>query len=167
MNVQTTELAASTHQPLVSKRNQEAASTPSGVVRGRLKRALDAMVWEGLEWNEAAAKVNFTTAAMRKALQRASTLAYLKAEREVLRASVSAKNIHRLAQIRDAADNMPAVNAIKALEQIGEQEASSPASQRVPGFIIQVITQNPGANPGSDVKIAQMIEGEAKEECEP
>jgi hypothetical protein len=33
---------------------------------------------------------------------------------------VAPKNIHRLRQIRDAADNMPAVNAIKVLEQIGD-----------------------------------------------
>lgn len=46
--------------------------------------------------------------------------AYL-AELEVLRTSERARNIQRLHEIRDAADNMPAVQAIKALMQLDDE----------------------------------------------
>jgi hypothetical protein len=57
----------------------------------------------------------------------------------VLRSSERARNIHRLVAIRDAADNMPAVNAIKALEQIDDEARSTQAMQRAPGLQIVVI----------------------------
>jgi hypothetical protein len=108
-------------------------------VRGKLRQSLDAMVWEGMTYLEAAKSYGFSSSSMRKALSRPHVLAYLRAEREVLRASASPRNIHRLIAIRDAADNMPAVNAIKALEQIGDDPASSSAAQhRAPGVVIVI-----------------------------
>lgn len=108
-------------------------------VRGKLRQSLDAMVWEGMTYDEAARSVGFTVASMRKALQRPHVLAYIRAEREVLRASASPKNIHRLIAIRDAADNMPAVNAIKALEQIADDPTISSAVRHAPGVVIQIV----------------------------
>jgi hypothetical protein len=57
----------------------------------------------------------------------------------VLRDSERARNIHRLVAIRDAANNMPAVNAIKALEQIDDEARGTSAMQRAPGLQIVVV----------------------------
>lgn len=118
-----------------------AQSKPKRVdIRGRLRAALDKMVWEGLPYDEAARECDFTVSAMRKALQRPHILAYLRNEREVLRASIAPRNIHRLVEIRDAADNMPAVQAIKALEQLGEEQGSRSPANGAPGVTIRIIT---------------------------
>jgi hypothetical protein len=65
--------------------------------------------------------------------------AWYLAQLDVLRTSARARNIHRLVAIRDAANNMPAVNAIKALEQIDDEARSTQAMQRAPGLQIVVI----------------------------
>jgi hypothetical protein len=108
-------------------------------VRGKLRQSLDAMVWDGLPWDEAAKSVGFSIQSMRKAFARPHVLAYLKAEREVLRASASPRNIHRLIEIRDKADNMPAIQAIRTLEQLGESEGASASIGRAsPGLVIVI-----------------------------
>jgi hypothetical protein len=62
-------------------------------------------------------------------------------ELEVLRTSERARNIHRLTEIRDKADNMPAVHAIKMLEQIDEaSSAAGGAQSRSPGVVVIVQT---------------------------
>lgn len=106
-------------------------------VGGKLKDALNLIVWEGLAWNEAAAKANFTVAAMRKALERPHVIAYLKAQKQVFRASVSGQNISRLAEIRDRAGNtMAQLGAIKLLEQIDDDQRIGGSQQSTPGVTI-------------------------------
>jgi hypothetical protein len=62
----------------------------------------------------------------------------------VLRARESPASIHRLCEIRDAANNMPAVNAIRALEQIGDEQRIA-ADSTTPGICINIIS--PSAPP--------------------
>lgn len=112
-------------------------------IGGRLKQALDLMVWGNgerhyLPDNEAAAIAGLNVLSIRNALQKPHVLAYYKQQREVLRARESPANIHRLCQIRDAADNMPAVNAIKALELIGDEQRIS--ENTTPGICIKIIS---------------------------
>lgn len=104
----------------------------------KMRIAIDAIVFDGLELADAAAKANCTTRAIRKAFERAHVLAYLKRRREVLRASARGQNIRRLMQIRDAADNMPAVNAIKALEGMDDQSSIEGSARRSPGLVIVI-----------------------------
>lgn len=110
-------------------------------VTGRLKRALDLMIWEGKRDNEAAVSAGMNVLSIRSALEKPHVLAYYKAQREVLRARECARNIHRLTEIRDKADNMPAVQAIKMLEQLGDGEsvATSRGSVSSPGLTIQIV----------------------------
>lgn len=115
---------------------------PDNAIRRKLRAALDAMIWDGLEWNDAAHAVGFNIGAMRKALNRPHVIAYLRAEREVFRASISPKNIHRLKQIRDAADNMPAVNAIKVLEQISDEQTNVGVTHS-PHLTIRIVNVQP------------------------
>jgi hypothetical protein len=49
-------------------------------------------------------------------------------------------NIHRLTQIRDAADNMPAVNAIKVLEMLGGEHSEQHSSNSQPGVVIRLVS---------------------------
>jgi hypothetical protein len=108
-------------------------------IRGKLRQALDAMVWEGLEYDQAARTYNFHVRSMRRSLQSPHVLAYLRHEREVLRASLAPRNIHRLREIRDAENNMPAVNAIKLLEQIGDEQPRYGATNAMPGVTVRII----------------------------
>jgi hypothetical protein len=60
----------------------------------------------------------------------------------VLRARESPANIHRLCEIRDAADNMPAVNAIRALENLDEQGLTRHSTDLpTPGICIRIVHQ--------------------------
>lgn len=107
---------------------------------GRTKRALDLMVHEGFTDNEAAVKIGITVTAIRLAIQRRGVRAYLNEQREVSRAHACARNIHRLVEIRDAANNMPALQAVRTLEQLGEADAIASGNvQRAPGVTVIVV----------------------------
>lgn len=129
------------------------ASKPMKVT-GKLRHALHLMVWDCKTDNEAAVQVGMTVDAIRLALRQPHVRSHYFAEREVLRASMMPKNIHRLAAIRDKADNMPAVNAIKLLEELGaDQQARGSAASASPGVtirILQIVQQAPTAERHSD-----------------
>jgi hypothetical protein len=133
---------------------------PAKRIGGRLKLALDLMIWgDGerryLPDNEAAARAGLNVLSVRSALQRPHVLAYYKQQREVLRARESPANIHRLCEIRDAADNMPAVNAIRALEQIGDEQTNRP-NVPTPGISIRIVNVS-SPPPPMDIKAAPRI----------
>jgi hypothetical protein len=110
-------------------------------IGAKLRVAIDAIVFDGAAFDEAARKANCTTRAIRKAFERAHVLTYLRTRKEVLRASANGQNIRRLMQIRDKADNMPAVQAIRMLEQLGEDtQAGSRGSVSVPGLVVVIQT---------------------------
>ena len=110
-----------------------------GQVTGKLRRALEAMVWQGSRREQAAATAGITDHSLRTALAKPHVKAWYMAQLQVLRDSARAKNIHRLTEIRDAANNMPAVQAIKALEQLEEVSASTSNVQRNPGLQIVIL----------------------------
>jgi hypothetical protein len=83
------------------------------------------MVDEGKRIDLAAQEVGMTTSAVRKAFERPHVLEYVRKRRQMLLASVNARNIQRLAEIRDAADNMPAVNSVLALERMAGDASST------------------------------------------
>lgn len=116
-------------------------------VTGRLKRALDIMVWVGEPRATAARSAGMTDDSLRSALTKPHVKAYYTQQLEVLRTSERSRNIHRLTEIRDAANNMPAVNAIKALEQIPDDHGVSGSSVKVPGVVI-FIGQGAAPAPG-------------------
>jgi hypothetical protein len=129
-------------------------------IGGRLKQALDLMIWgDGkrryLPDNEAAAIAGLNVLSIRNALQKPHVLAYYREQREVLRARESPANIHRLCEIRDADNNMPAVNAIKALEMIGDEQTSRPNTP-TPGISIRIVQVSSPPAP-IDIKAAPRI----------
>lgn len=137
-------------------------------ITGKLKTALDLMIWGDKDstaytWDDAAVKANFTTRAMRLALERPHVRAYLNAQRQVFREAVGARTISRLAELRDQDDNRnAAVSAARVLEQMGEEAAGGGSpGQRVqaPGFVIMVVNAAPvPALPAATIDASPLIE---------
>jgi hypothetical protein len=136
---------------------------PAKRIGGRLKQALDLMVWGDGERryfpdNEAAAIAGLNVISIRNALHKPHVLAYYKQQREVLRARESPANIHRLIEIRDFAPNLPAIHAIRLLEQIGDEQTNKPNIPS-PGISIRVISVN-ALPPASNIKAGPRIDAE-------
>ena len=104
----------------------------------RVRNAIDAMVTQGLDLQATAHEAGMTTRAIRLALEKPHVLAYYRAQCQVFRAATMARNIHRLCEIRDAENNMPAVNAIKALELIGDEQTNNKQTTS-PGVTIRIV----------------------------
>lgn len=117
-------------------------------VRGRTGQAIELMVWHGMTRREAANAVGLNEKTLYNAFAMPRVKAFYARLLEALRTSERAKNIHRLCAIRDAANNQPAVQAIKVLEQIEEVSATG-ALHRAPGLQI-VITQGPAVSQRSE-----------------
>lgn len=108
---------------------------PALKVTGKVAQAIRLMIQEGMPWDQAATAVGMPVRTMRLAIAKPHVIKWMKAEREVFRDHICAANIHRLAEIRDHKPNMPAVNAILALERRDDEKAIA-ARQTVPGFVI-------------------------------
>lgn len=165
MSETTTDIATS--QP--AKPLTISTPTPSATVRnerrrvtGRVKQALDAMVYEGKRFDEAAQQAGLTVRTMRYALERPHCLTYLREQKQVFRASVSAQNIHKLAELRDTSGNaMAQLGAIKVLEQIDSDPQSQSGGIRSPGFMIVV---NAGSQPAGSLKPLIELHSEPRED---
>lgn len=108
-------------------------------VTGRLRTALLDMVWKASHRDDAALANRMTVHGLREALKRPHVMAFYNRELEVLRASERPRNIHRLCEIRDAGNNMPAVNAVKALELLDSEAKERPnAAIASPGVTIRI-----------------------------
>jgi hypothetical protein len=88
---------------------RQAAAIPGrsrrGTVTGKLKAALDAMVWDGLKRNDAAKAAGLAESSLRFALRKPHVVAYYRAECDALRNSIRARNLHRLDAIADDSKN--------------------------------------------------------------
>lgn len=108
-------------------------------VTGRLKQALDAMVWKGLPRDQAAESAGMRPHSLYKALRRPPVLAYYLNEIGVLRSSERAKNIHTLAEVRDQTENqMARVAAVKQLEPPAAQAQVSVNIAFQAGYVIDL-----------------------------
>ncbi len=113
-----------------------------GKVTGKLRRAIDAMVWQGLRRDDAAAAAGLQVHSLREALRKPHVKQAYLAECEVLRVSGLARNIHRLEEIRDAANNMPAVQAIDRLMRSPDADQVRPGAVMAPGLVVQINVQS-------------------------
>jgi hypothetical protein len=113
----------------------------------RLRHALDLMIWgdqtgRPLPYDEAAKAVNISTHSMRRSLERPTTRAYLRAQREVYRAALSSKTLHRLAELGWQDENRnAAVAAIRAID--GQEEQSRPLTSESPHVTIRIVNVAP------------------------
>jgi hypothetical protein len=106
-----------------------------------VRTAIDAMIYDRCTRAQACKRAGFTERALYLALEKSEVAAYFNRGLQVLRVGERAANIHRLCEIRDARNNMPAVNAIKTLEMIDAEAVARPASQPSPGIVIRFVTQ--------------------------
>src|SRR5258708_37862722 len=98
---------------------RQAAAIPGrsrrGAVTGKLKTALDLMVWDNLKRKEAAEKAGLADASLRFAFRKPHVMAYYRAELAALRENLRARNIHRLdGTAGDRTYDMAPVGALKA-----------------------------------------------------
>jgi hypothetical protein len=112
--------------------------TPAPRVTKRIREAIDVMVERGLDYQAAAMEAGLTTRHMRFQLSKPHVAAYYREQCQVFRGSTTARNIHRLCEIRDAENNMPAVNAIKALEQLSDEQTNTKQTTS-PGVTIRIV----------------------------
>jgi hypothetical protein len=133
-------------------------STPSKPnltkISGVVKVAIDAMVWQGLPRKQAAEVAKISEHGLYKALCKPPVKAYYNAQLEVLRSSERARNVHRLREIRDAGNNMPAVQAIGMLERMSDEATADKRAQHVlqsPGLTIVISQAAPAALPDPKV----------------
>src|ERR1700694_5212907 len=111
-----------------------------GAVTGKLRTALDLMVWSGKPRADAAEKAGLADCSLRAALRKPHVLAHYHAELAALRTSLRARNVHRLDTIADDSKNdMARVAAVKAMEVIADQADGrrGPAGPTLPG--VQII----------------------------
>jgi hypothetical protein len=123
-----------------------------GAVTGKLRAALELMVWEGLKRDAAAEKAGLASSSLRFALRKPHVLAFYRAECDALRNSLKARNLHRLDTIADGSKNdMARVASIKALEQISDiaDERQGKPAGHLPGLQI-VIIQGGAARPAAE-----------------
>lgn len=115
------------------------------------------MVFEGKAMLDAATEAGMHMRALRKALEKPFVISHLRATKHVFRESISARNIQRLAEIRDAGNNMPAVNAIRMLEQMPDDAGVNGARNSAPGMVIQIIN-NGAVNPQSTIDRGHVVD---------
>lgn len=121
----------------VSSAKERAASR----ITPRVRAAIEAMVWQGLQRKAAAEHAGLAEHSLYQALRRPPVRSLYLSELEVLRTSERARNIHTLAEVRDQTSNqMARVQAVKALEQIDDDPVRQGVNRSSPGFVIQVIT---------------------------
>ena len=104
----------------------------------RVKDAIHAMVVDKQRWDDAARSVGLTARHMRLALEKPHVIAYLRKQLDVSRGARQVANFHRLCEIADAENNMPAVQAIRALEQISDEQTNTKQTTS-PGVTIRIV----------------------------
>lgn len=108
-------------------------------ITARVRAAVQAMVWDGLQRREAAAKAGLAEHSLYQALRKPLVRRFYLSELDVLRTSERARNIHALTAIRDQTDNkMATVAAVKALEQLDDSPAHAGTQRSAPGVTIVI-----------------------------
>jgi hypothetical protein len=138
------------------------ASRPAPVRPVRLPQAVKdviiTMVDEGLAWTTAAQQHGVQLQRMRKWLGRTECIGFLRQQRARFRATVCAQNEFTLAQIRDdhEGNQMARVHAVRALEQLTDNEVARPSNAPQPG--IQIVIRHEPAPIDITPRPAQVID---------
>jgi hypothetical protein len=116
-----------------------------GVVTGRLKRALDEMVWSGARRADAAIAAGMTDHSLRSALKKPHVKAYYLTELGSLRESTRAKIHHRLEALSEQDENKAA--AVKACQVLIADDPiydnRRAGMVQMPGLVIQIVNDLP------------------------
>jgi hypothetical protein len=113
-------------------------------VTGKLKTAIDSMVWYGLTRQAAAEHAGLKEPSLYAAFLKPHVKTYYLGQLEVLRTSERARNIHTLAEVRDQQTNqMARVQAVKVLEQISDESADRRPAQPFGGVVVVINSPQP------------------------
>jgi hypothetical protein len=127
--------------PRKDQRKRKRGLTPA------VRVAIDAMIFERCSRAEACQRAGFSERAFYMALEKPEVAAYWNQQIEMLRTGERARNIQRLAEIRDQDENRnAAVAAVKQLEG-PQDEAAARLAAGVPslGMTIQIISPQPAS----------------------
>jgi hypothetical protein len=119
-------------------------------VTGRLKVAIETMVWSGACRADAARVSGLTDHSLRAALKKPHVKAAYLAELEVLRLSARARAFHRLVELSEQNDNRgAAVAAVRTMVLEGQDEAvrGFGTTGQSPGLVIQIIANDTPPQP--------------------
>lgn len=122
-------------------------------VTGRLRHAVELMIWQGHSRDEAAAAAGLKPKSLYNAFRKHHVRAFFRAELGALRESAHAKNFHHLEKIAaESANDMARVSAIKTMSAIAESEEHASTGGRItqPGMTI-LIVQPAAIPPAIDV----------------
>ena len=109
----------------------------------KLQAALDAMVWEGMTYGDAARKAGISIQTMRSALSRSHVIGYLNKEKQVFRESLSTRALTRAVELSEQNDNLTAAVAMtRTLLNESDQEHSSGNQRHAPGLVVQIINSH-------------------------
>lgn len=108
-------------------------------VSGKLLRALNYMIEEGKPRKEAATLAGMTDHGLREALRRPHVRKWYFEQLDVLRTGERVRNFLALCEVRDQKENHTArVNAIRALEQMEDQQVTARSLPPAPGVVIVI-----------------------------
>jgi hypothetical protein len=137
-----------------------AGRSAPGKVTGKLKLAIEAMVWGGACRADAAKIAGLTDHSLQTALKKPHVKGAYLAELEVLRLSARARAFHRLVELSEQDDNKgAAVAAVRTMVLEGQDELQrgfGGGAAHAPGLVIQII----GADPPPKVIEHDPSEGE-------
>lgn len=149
------EQVAAAEQQLTLRQRAAIDRSPPMRVDGKLRKACMALVHDGLGWKEAAERAGFRPSSMLSALERPHVKAFIKQQRDVLRSSMCGRNILVLAEVRDQTDNqMARVQAVKALEQLEDQQVARGPAAAMPGLTIHVHQVQASASKGITIDVS-------------
>lgn len=117
-------------------------------VTGKLKVAIDNMVWKGSRRAKAAVAAGMTDHGLRAALKKPHVKAAYLAELDVLRTSERARNTLAMIEVRDGkghSNPMARVQAAKALEGMEDGLPGSLDPRQQGGIVIRIIAAAPAA----------------------
>jgi hypothetical protein len=146
--------------PVEPTPNLNKASKPAETLRitGKVRTAIEAMVWDGLPRAKAAEKAGISEHGLYKALCKPPVKAFYLRELDVLRTSERARSVFRMAELRDQDDNkMVAFNAAKELAGPAESAAESGVRQAMPGLVVQINVQS-GASVPDPMRVVHAVE---------
>lgn len=109
-------------------------------VTGKLKVALEAMVFQAMQRKDAAQHAGLTDHALYYAFRKPHVKAFYFEQLDVLRTSAQARALTRLIELSDQSDNLTAaVAATRTLLNESDQEHSGGTHRAAPGLVVQII----------------------------
>jgi hypothetical protein len=142
-------LASLADKPPANRSESAKERSAPGKVTGRLKLALDEMIWKGTKRADAAKVAKISEHSLYVALRKPHIKAYYLEQLDVLRLSERSRSLFRLAELRDQDDNkMVAFNAAKELAGGSVDEQQGGSTQQLPGLVVVVNTVQRSLNTG-------------------